>query len=160
MAEVMWDVVVRFPTTERSYINLINDFEKLRRFAHCFEVIDRCHIPIKCPSGYQVSAKEYRKFQNFYSLVIMAIVDSKYRFLSDNCGIPGNSHDSEIFEASELYWQITEQHYTQYGKHWRQTSNYSINCWRFSVSILHMVSETFYKCHTNTWAKLFQLLPF
>ena len=117
MAEVMWDVVVRFPTTERSYINLINDFEKLRRFAHCFEVIDRCHIPIKCLSGYQVSAKEYRKFQNFYSLVIMAIVDSKYRFLSDNCGIPGNSHDSEIFEASELYWQITEQHYTQYGKH-------------------------------------------
>ena len=93
---------------------------KLRRFAHCFGVKDRCHIPIKCPSGDQVSAKEYRKFQNFYSLVLMAIVDIKYCFLSDNCGIPGNSHDSEILEASELYWQIIEQHYTQYRKHWRQ----------------------------------------
>ena len=38
----------------------------------------------------------------------MPIVDSKYRFIRKNCGIPGNSNDFTIFQASELYWQITE----------------------------------------------------
>ena len=38
----------------------------------------------------------------------MAIADSKYRFIWANCGIPENSHDSEIFQASGLYRQITE----------------------------------------------------
>ena len=38
----------------------------------------------------------------------MAIVDSIYGFIWANCGIPRNSHDSAILEASELYRQITK----------------------------------------------------
>ena len=38
----------------------------------------------------------------------MVNFDSKYRFIWANCGIPRNSYDSTIFQASELYWQITE----------------------------------------------------
>ena len=38
----------------------------------------------------------------------MAIVDSIYGFIWANCGIPRNSHDSTILEASELYRQIIE----------------------------------------------------
>ena len=37
----------------------------------------------------------------------MAFVDGKYRFIWANCGFPGNFHDSSIFQASELYQQIT-----------------------------------------------------
>ena len=113
----MWDVAVYFPTTETDYTNLVNDFQKLPQFPYCFGAIGGCHIPIKCPSGGQESAKEYRNFKDLYSIVLMAIVDSKYRFIRKNCGITGNSNDSTIFQASELYWQITEQHYTQYRKY-------------------------------------------
>ena len=40
-------------------------------------------------------------------MVVMAFVDGKYRFIWANCGFPGNFHDSSIFQASELYQQIT-----------------------------------------------------
>ena len=44
MIEVMWDVTVHFPATERDYINLINGFEKLWQFPYCFRAIDRLRI--------------------------------------------------------------------------------------------------------------------
>ena len=39
----------------------------------------------------------------------MAIVDSNYRFLWASCGFPGNSHDSIIFQSTELWKNITEK---------------------------------------------------
>ena len=87
--EVTWDVAVHFPTTERDYINLMNWFEKLWQFPYCFGAV-----------GGQESTNENRNFKNFYSIVLMAIVDSKYRFIWANCGIFQNSHDSAIFQAS------------------------------------------------------------
>ena len=44
MIEVMRDVTVHFPATERDYINLINGFEKLWQFPYCFREIDRLRI--------------------------------------------------------------------------------------------------------------------
>ena len=41
-------------------------------------------------------AKEYRNFKNFYSVVLMGMVDAKYKFIWASCGYPGNSHDSLI----------------------------------------------------------------
>ena len=38
----------------------------------------------------------------------MAIAGSKYRFIWANCGIRRNSHDSAIFQASEIYRKITK----------------------------------------------------
>ena len=40
----------------------------------------------------------------------MAIVDSKYRFIWAKCGIHKNARDSAVFQASEFYWQITENY--------------------------------------------------
>ena len=78
------------------------------QFPSCFGAIDGCHLPIKCPPGGQESAKEYHNFKNFYSIVLMAIVGSDYQFLWASCGIPGNTHDSSIFQATTLYKKITE----------------------------------------------------
>ena len=36
----------------------------------------------------------------------MAFVDSKYRFIWANCGIPGNTHDSLIFQSTNIYKRI------------------------------------------------------
>ena len=38
----------------------------------------------------------------------MAIADSKYLFNWANCGIRRNSHDSAIFQASEICRKITK----------------------------------------------------
>ena len=39
---------------------------------------------------------------------MMAIVDAKERFIWAGVGFPGNSHDSVILQATELWLEITE----------------------------------------------------
>ena len=65
--------------------------------------LDGCHIPIKCPKGGPEASKEYHNFKNFYSIVLMGLIDSKYRFIWASAGFPGNSHDSIVFQSTELY---------------------------------------------------------
>ena len=54
------------------------------------------------------SAKEYRNFKGFYSIVIMAIVDAEYRFSWASSGYPGNSHDAIIFQSTGLFHKISD----------------------------------------------------
>ena len=39
----------------------------------------------------------------FYSIVLMGVVDAKYRFIWASCGFPGNSHDSIILQSTDLW---------------------------------------------------------
>ena len=59
-----------------------------------------------CQSNAQVEVLKPVKstiIKNFYSIVLMALIDSKYRFIWESAGYPGNSHDSVILQATELY---------------------------------------------------------
>ena len=39
------------------------------------------HLPIKCPNSGQEVMKQYYNFKNFYSVVLLALVDAKYNLL-------------------------------------------------------------------------------
>ena len=82
-----------FPTTENDFKEAIIDMEQLWQFSYAFAAIDGCHLPIKCPPGGRESNKEYHNFKEFYSIVLMALVDAKYCFIWANCGMAGNTHD-------------------------------------------------------------------
>ena len=98
-----------FPTSEAQYKEKVLDMEQLWQFPYAWGAIDGCHLPLKCPAGGAESRKEYHNFKNFYSIVLMAIVDAKYRFIWASCGFPGNSHDSIIFQSTELGEDITQR---------------------------------------------------
>ena len=85
------------PQTEDDFERKILDMEEIWQFRYCWAAIDGCHIPINCPLGGLSSSKEYHNFKNFHSIVIMAMVDIKCRFIWGTCGFPGNSHDAIIF---------------------------------------------------------------
>ena len=82
--------------------------EEFWQFPCCWTALDGCHIPMKCPPGGLQSCKEYHNFKNFYSIVLMAMVDSHYRFVWDSCGFPGNSHDAVIFRSTDIWTRIEE----------------------------------------------------
>ena len=107
----LWNLSVKqhMPETKEDFERKILDMEELWQFPSCWGAIDGCHIPIKCPSGGLQASKEFHNFKNFYSVVLMAIVDSNYRFVWASCGFPGNSHDSIIFQSTELWSNITEK---------------------------------------------------
>ena len=106
----LWQDCVKqhMPQTQSDFENKILDMEELWQFPFCWAAVDGCHISIKCPHGGLKACKEYHNFNNFYSVVLMAMVDSKYRFVWGSCGFPGNSHDSIIFQSTESWKDIQD----------------------------------------------------
>ena len=101
----LWNdcVSIHLPHSTEAFKEKILDMEELWQFPCCWAAIDGCHIPIKCPPGGLESCKEFHNFKNFYSIVLMAMVDSKYRFVWGSCGFLGNSHDAIIFKSTNLW---------------------------------------------------------
>ena len=106
----LWNdsVVSHFPKNEQTFREKMLDMEQMWQFPCCWSAIDGCHISIKCPAGGLESSKEYHNFKNFYSIVLMGMVDAKYRFIWASCGYPGNSHDSIIMQSTTLWQDITQ----------------------------------------------------
>ena len=106
----LWEehVSKHYPENEQQFKEKMLDMEERWQFPCCWAAIDGCHIPLKCPDGGLAACKEYHNFKNFYSIVLMGIVDAQYRFIWGSCGFPGNSHDSIIFQSTQLWADITE----------------------------------------------------
>ena len=66
---------------------------------------DGSHLPIKCPSGGQEAMKY--NFKNFYSVVLLGLVDANYRFIWASLGALGDTHDSAYFGSTSLWDDIT-----------------------------------------------------
>ena len=47
--------------------------------------------------------KQYHNFKNFYSIILLALVDPKYRFIWASVGAPGNTHDSTLFQSNSVW---------------------------------------------------------
>ena len=110
IVDCLWDQeVTRYmPNSEAELCKKIQEMEEAWQFPCCWSAVDGCHIPIKCPAGGLEASKEYHNFKNFYSVILMAMVDSNYRFIWGSCGFPGNSHDSVIFQSTDLWTNIMQ----------------------------------------------------
>ena len=58
------------------------------------------------PNSGEEAMKQYYNFKNFYSVVLLALVDAKYRFIWASLGAPGNTHDSTYFQSTS-HWDET-----------------------------------------------------
>ncbi|KAH9371803.1 hypothetical protein HPB48_001402 [Haemaphysalis longicornis] len=48
------------------------------------------------------SATDYHNYKGWYSIILLALVDHKYRFRFVNVGAPGRCHDSHAYQLSKL----------------------------------------------------------
>ena len=77
-------------------------------FPSCAGAIDGTHIPIQAPLE---SRTDYIKRKSYQSIVMQALVDSKYLFRDVVIGWPGSVHDARVLSNSEPYnrgcnWQL------------------------------------------------------
>lgn len=109
--EALWDehVSKHFPRGKQQFEEKMLDMEELWKFPCSWAALDGCHKPLKCPDGGLAACKEYHNFKNFYSVVLMGLVDAKYRFIWGSCGFPGNLHDSIILQSTQLWTDLTER---------------------------------------------------
>ncbi|XP_036337422.1 putative nuclease HARBI1 isoform X2 [Rhagoletis pomonella] len=66
---------------------------------------DGCHIEIHPKKE---EAIDYPNYKGWYSVVLLALIDAKYRFSYIHCGSPGRCNDSSIFEKSSLKRELQE----------------------------------------------------
>lgn len=78
----------QLPQTTEEWLVIKEGFG--RRFPRCAGVMDGKHIMIQCPPH---SRSEYYNFKNTYSIVLMALVDSDYRYIFADIGGQGRISD-------------------------------------------------------------------
>ncbi|XP_058980672.1 putative nuclease HARBI1 [Musca domestica] len=93
-----------FPLTREKIEVLCQEFEILG-FPQCIGALDGCHIEVH-PS--KEDATDYYNYKGWYSVVLLALVDARCRFIYVSCGSPGRCNDSQIFEGSSLKQQLNE----------------------------------------------------
>jgi len=103
VCSVIWNelVGVYMPTfTEQYWKDISTGFEKQANFPHCIGAVDGKHIRIIKPTG---TGSQHYNYKNFFSIVLLAVVDSDYKFIYVDVGSFGKDSDSTIFKNSTLW---------------------------------------------------------
>lgn len=72
-------------------------FNKRTHFPLCLGAVDGKHIRCEKPNS---AGSEFYKFKQYHSLVLMAVADANYYFISVDIGAYGSSIDSTVFKNS------------------------------------------------------------
>lgn len=91
------------PTTEKLK-EIAEDYEKRANFPHCIGSVDGKHVRVIKP---QNSGSLYFNYKEYFSLVLMAVTDSQYRFVYVDVGSYGKDGDPTIFSNS-TFWKAIE----------------------------------------------------
>lgn len=87
------------PTSEEEWRKIARRFEDRWQFLHCLGALDGRHCPIIKPT---FSATEFYNYKQFFSVVLLALVDADYNFLYINVGAQGTASDGGVFAACSL----------------------------------------------------------
>ncbi|XP_050293303.1 uncharacterized protein LOC126733897 [Anthonomus grandis grandis] len=86
---------IQLPDSPEEWLKISDDYENLWNFPQCLGAIDGKHVVLQCPFR---SGSEYYNYKGTFSIVLMAVVDAKYRFLYVNVGCQGRISDGGVFK--------------------------------------------------------------
>lgn len=93
---------MRLPTSVDEWEQIASGFNKKANFPHCLGAVDGKHIRLKKPLN---SGSLYFNYKDFFSIILLAIVDSDYRFVYVSVGSYGKECDSSIFKETK-FWKM------------------------------------------------------
>ncbi|VDI75621.1 Hypothetical predicted protein [Mytilus galloprovincialis] len=93
------DEVMPFPSTMDDWKRIAEGFMEKWNFPHALGALDGKHVACKCPPG---SGSTYFNYKKFYSIVLLALVDSDYKFIWADIGGRGAASDAQLWNASDL----------------------------------------------------------
>lgn len=96
------DVHMRRPSIT-DFENTADAFYNKWNCPNCIGSIDGKHIRVKCPKN---SGSMYYNYKQFFSIVLLAIVDANYRFMLIYIGAYGKDSDGGVLHNSKIYHRI------------------------------------------------------
>ncbi|CAF4947242.1 unnamed protein product [Pieris macdunnoughi] len=98
--EILKDLV-KMPTTAEGWLNIEEGFRA--KFPHCFGALDYKHVVIECPTH---NGTKYFNYKKTFSIVLLALVDSKYKFVFADIENQGRKSDGGVFNNCLLWKRI------------------------------------------------------
>ncbi|XP_026830069.1 uncharacterized protein LOC113563108 [Ooceraea biroi] len=74
-------------------------FRDLWQFPNCVAAIDGKYIALQCPIG---GGSKYFNYKGFHSEVLLALIDTEYRFIAIDVSAYGKNSDSNVFSTSVI----------------------------------------------------------
>ena len=91
------------PTTPEDWKQIEETIRTRWNAPHVLSALDRKHIVVKKPKK---SQSDYYHYKGFFSLALLALIDTDDRLLWVDGGSSGSSSDAEIFNRSTLRKKI------------------------------------------------------
>jgi hypothetical protein len=85
--------------TENDWVNIANYFYRRTQFPNCIGAVDGKHVRIKMPTR---SGSLFYNYKHFFSILLLALVDANYCFITVDVGAIGKSSDSNVFKKSNI----------------------------------------------------------
>ena len=85
------------PKPKRQDWERIEGFRKRWHFPNCIGSVDGKHISIQKPSN---TGSLYYNYKGYFSIVLLAVVDAYYKFITVDIGQYGSNCDSNVFRSS------------------------------------------------------------
>lgn len=91
--------------TEQLWKDVAEGFQNRANFPNCLGAIDGKHIRVVKP---RMSGSLYYNYKDFFSIVLLAVADSDYKFTFVDIGSFGKDSDSSVFQHSLLWKSLDE----------------------------------------------------
>jgi hypothetical protein len=89
--------------TQEHWKKLTDCFYQRTQFPNCIGAIDRKHVRIIKP---KLSGSLFHNSKKYYSILLLAIADTDYKFVYIDVGSFGKDADSTIFERTEFFKKL------------------------------------------------------
>ncbi|KAL4156128.1 hypothetical protein QTP88_000163 [Uroleucon formosanum] len=104
--EILQDTYMKVPQTSKDWKEVANGFKDRWQMINCGGCIDGKHIRICQPAR---SGALYYNYKNFYSIVLMAIVNHNYELIYVDVGKQGRISDGGVIQATTFYRRLQNE---------------------------------------------------
>ena len=105
----------RKPFSSEELAAVQGQFASRRGFPNVTLACDGTHVPFH-PRGGKKIKKEYRNYKGWHSILVVAFVDSYYRFFDVDVGFPGRAGDNTVLSKSPFMRQLATDPKTWLGE--------------------------------------------
>ena len=117
----------KITVSKEEWEHIVEQTNERWHFPNCFAAVYGKHVGIICPKH---SGSEFYNDKGFYSIVLLAFVDSDYRFLIAEVSCQGRISDGGVYRNSNFYSALRNN------------------------NLIYLNHAHFYKAQTHFWSLL------